>query len=181
MRSRLTRWLIRWRIACLRASGVEVGSGVILESAIRVRHILSRGQRGSIRLGDGVQVCHGAVIESWGGAVALGPRVFVGPHAVIYGHGGVEIGPQTLIAMHCCVVSSNHTVPPRGVNIRSAPDILLPVKIGSDVWLGASVSVLGGVTIGDGCVVGAGAVVNSNLPAGSIAVGVPARVIGSRP
>jgi acetyltransferase-like isoleucine patch superfamily enzyme len=42
------------------------------------------------------------------------------------------------------------------------------------------VTVLGGVTIGDGCVVGAGAVVTKNLLPGSIAVGVPARVVGSR-
>jgi acetyltransferase-like isoleucine patch superfamily enzyme len=40
--------------------------------------------------------------------------------------------------------------------------------------------VLGGVTIGDGCVVGAGAVVTGDLPAHSIAFGVPARVVRSR-
>jgi acetyltransferase-like isoleucine patch superfamily enzyme len=43
------------------------------------------------------------------------------------------------------------------------------------------VTVLGGVTIGDGSVVGAGAVVTRDLPAYSIAHGVPARVTGSRP
>lgn len=59
--------------------------------------------------------------------------------------------------------------------IRSCPDILLPTTIGSDVWLGAGVTVLGGVTIGDGCVVGANAVVTSDLPPYSVAMGVPAR------
>ena len=55
-----------------------------------------------------------------------------------------------------------------------------PTRIGADVWLGAGVTVLGGVTIGDGCVVGAGAVVTRDLPPYAIAVGVPARVTGSR-
>ena len=38
-------------------------------------------------------------------------------------------------------------------------------------------TVLGGVTIGDGCVIGAGAVVTRDIPAGSVAVGNPARAI----
>jgi len=54
------------------------------------------------------------------------------------------------------------------------------VLIGNDVWLGARVVVTAGVTIGDGCIVGAGAIVTKDLPAESIAAGVPARVIGQR-
>lgn len=110
----------------------------------------------------------------------LGANVFLGPHSVIYGHGGVEIGDDCLIAMHCRILSSNHTVAPFGTAIRSQPDVLLPTKIGRDVWLGAGVTVLGGVTIGDGCIVGAGSVVTKDLPAGAIAYGTPATVKGFR-
>lgn len=52
-----------------------------------------------------------------------------------------------------------------------------PVHIGSDCWLGASVTVCPGVTIGDGCVIGAGAVVTKDIPPYSFAAGVPAKVI----
>ena len=52
-----------------------------------------------------------------------------------------------------------------------------PVTIGNDVWLGANVVVCGGVTIGDGVVIGAGSVVTRNIPANSLAAGVPCRVI----
>lgn len=135
---------------------------------------------GAIEIGSECELGQGAEINPWGGRIKLGRHVFIGPYSVIYGHGGVEIGDQTLVAMHCCIVSSNHTVPPRDQKIRYEPDILLPVKIGNDVWLGAGAKVLGGVTIGDGCVVGAGAVVTIDLPSYSIAVGVPAKVIGIR-
>ena len=53
----------------------------------------------------------------------------------------------------------------------------LPVTIGNNVWFGANVTVCGGVTIGDNCVIGAGSVVTRDIPAGSLAAGVPCKVI----
>jgi acetyltransferase-like isoleucine patch superfamily enzyme len=52
--------------------------------------------------------------------------------------------------------------------------------IGSDVWTGLSVTVLGGVTIGDGAIVAAGSVVTKDVPPYAIVGGVPARVISYR-
>lgn len=51
------------------------------------------------------------------------------------------------------------------------------VNIGSNVFIGAHSIVLPGVTIGDNVVIGAGSVVSKDIPSGSVAVGVPARVI----
>ena len=52
-----------------------------------------------------------------------------------------------------------------------------PVTIGSDCWFGANVVVCPGVTIGDNCVIGAGSVVTRDIPSGTFAAGVPARVV----
>lgn len=52
-----------------------------------------------------------------------------------------------------------------------------PIKIGSNCWLAGNVTVCGGVTIGEGCVIGAGSVVTRDIPANSLAAGVPCRVI----
>jgi acetyltransferase-like isoleucine patch superfamily enzyme len=167
-----------WRV---RHSGVRLGPGSSLGPGIRTRLLLSNGRKGSIVVGADNRWEAGIVVDTYGGSITIGPRVFLGPYVVIYGHGGVEIGEDTLVSMHCRILSSDHAIPPVTQRIRWAPDILKPTRIGHDVWLGAGVTVLGGVTIGDGCVVGAGAVVTRNLPAGSIAHGVPARVVRQRP
>lgn len=52
-----------------------------------------------------------------------------------------------------------------------------PVHIGSNCWLGASVTVCPGVTIGDNCVIGAGSVVTRDIPENSFAAGVPCKVL----
>lgn len=53
------------------------------------------------------------------------------------------------------------------------------VKIGNNVFIGASSTILPGVTIGDNVIVGAGSVVSKDIPSNSLAVGVPARVVST--
>ena len=53
-----------------------------------------------------------------------------------------------------------------------------PVCIGNNVWIGEGVCVMPGVTIGDNVIIGANAVVTHDVPDNSIAVGIPAKVIG---
>ena len=150
--------------------GGEIGRGVVMDTGA-----------GHITIGPDCSLEAGVLLAAYGGRIDIARWVYLGPYTVIFGHGGVTIGEGTLVAMHCRILSSNHTVAPFGTDIRSQPDVLLPTKIGRDVWLGAGVSVLGGVTIGDGCIVGAGAVVTKDLPPGAIAYGTPATVRSFRP
>ena len=53
------------------------------------------------------------------------------------------------------------------------------IKIGDNVYIGTNAMVLPDVTIGDNCIIGAGAIVTKSIPSGSVAVGVPAKVICS--
>ena len=52
-----------------------------------------------------------------------------------------------------------------------------PVTIGDNVWIGGGTVILPGVTIGDNVVIGAGSVVTHSIPADTVAVGNPCRVI----
>ncbi|MBV9946653.1 MAG: serine acetyltransferase [Myxococcales bacterium] len=61
------------------------------------------------------------------------------------------------------------------VTIGTAKDNGYP-RIGNDVSVGAGARILGPVEIGDGAVIGANAVVLVDVPAGALAIGVPATV-----
>jgi acetyltransferase-like isoleucine patch superfamily enzyme len=106
----------------------------------------------------------------------LGERCFIWAGDSV---GSISLGDFVSLAPGVFITASDYRFV-AGLPFRDQPKNEKPVNIGSDVWLGAGVVVTAGVTIGDGCIVGAGAVVTNDLPAGSIAAGVPARVIGSR-
>jgi acetyltransferase-like isoleucine patch superfamily enzyme len=172
----LRRAASAYRVVTARATGTRIGADCRVGPGCDLAGGFAVQRSGVVELDHHCTLERGVIIYPYGGTVRVGHHVFLGPYCVIYGHGGVEIGAETLISMHCRILSSNHAMPPPQIAIRSLPDIPKPTRIGRDVWLGAGVTVLGGVTIGDGCIVGAGAVVNRDLPANSIAYGVPAKV-----
>ena len=164
-------------IILLKASGVRLPRNITVEGIVDFKPGKAGGM---LSLGEQTHLSGGLVIHLYGGSLEIGVNTFVGPKCTFYGHGGITIGSNTLIAMHTCIMSSNHTIPSQNDLIRFQPDILLPVDIGSDVWIGANCSILGGVTIGDGAVIGAGSVVTKDIPSYAIAVGQPAKVIRYR-
>lgn len=58
-------------------------------------------------------------------------------------------------------------------------DVFGEIVVGDNCFIGLRAILLPGVTIGDNCVIAAGAVVNRDIPANSVAAGVPARVVSS--
>jgi acetyltransferase-like isoleucine patch superfamily enzyme len=56
-------------------------------------------------------------------------------------------------------------------------DVIAPIDVGNDVFIGANVILLPGVSVGDRAVVGAGAVVTRDVPPAVVVAGNPARVI----
>lgn len=56
-------------------------------------------------------------------------------------------------------------------------DIVRPIRVGNNVFIGYGATILPGVTIGDHVVVAAGAVVTRDIPDGCVVAGVPARII----
>lgn len=84
-----------------------------------------------------------------------------------------------MIAPNCVVTDSDfHALwPAETRHIEPAFERDADVTIGAHVWIGMNSLILKGVTIGDGAVIAAGSVVVRDIPAGSVAAGVPAKIV----
>ncbi len=133
-----------------------------------------------IRLGKGVNINDAVVINANRGFVTLGERSWLGPFCLVYGNGGVTIGRNVLVAGHTTINTVSHAAERCDIPINDQPVLTDPVVIEDDVWIGLNAVILQGVTLGQGAIIGAGAVVTKSIPPWSIAVGVPARVVGRR-
>lgn len=147
---------------------------------LRARFCLRQGPGAQVEIGDRVILDNDLTIECRG-SLRIGNGTIFGHHCTIGAIESVEIGEDCLIAEMVAIRDHNHRfdrldIPYRDQGISSAP-----VRIGRNVWLAGKVTVTAGVTIGDNTVVGANAVVTKDLPANSVAVGVPARVVRHLP
>lgn len=96
-------------------------------------------------------------------------------NCVILDGAKVTFGDNVFVAPNCGFYTAGHAmdVEQRAQGLEYA----YPIKVGSNVWIGAHVCVLPGVTIGDNTIIGAGSVVNKSIPANVLAVGNPCRVL----
>ncbi|MBO0408685.1 DapH/DapD/GlmU-related protein [Aeromonas hydrophila] len=115
--------------------------------------------------------------------IIIGERCQINDSVHIAAADSIVIGDDVLIASRVFITDLNHGN--YSGEEHSHPDSISrertlhtkPVVIGSNVWLGEGVVVLPGVTIGKSSIIGANSVVSRDIPANSIAVGNPARVI----
>lgn len=135
---------------------VELGDRVKL---FEDTHILV-GTEGAVHIGAGTSIHRGCQIESYKEPIRIGRRV--------------EIAPR------CAFQSFDHGIAPELPIAKQPLTTKGPITIEDEVWLGYGSIVLSGVRIGEGAVIGAGSVVTKDVPAGAIAVGVPARVVRMR-
>ena len=110
------------------------------------------------------------------GDVKIGKHTWVGPFTILDGSGKLRIGDF-------CSISA-------GVQIYTHDSIKWAIsggkegyeraetRIGNKCYIGPQTVIQKGVTIGDGSIVGAGSLVNKDIPEGSIAFGIPCKIVG---
>lgn len=132
-------------------------------------------------IGPGVRMAPNVSLAN-GERIKIGAYSHIGARCSIWAGdsvGRIILGRHALLGPEVFITASNYQTEP-GTPVMDQPRLERDVVIGDDVWLGARVMVVAGVEIGDGCIIGASSVVTRSIPAGSIAVGNPARVIGHR-
>ena len=142
--------------------GCTLGHRVWALGEVRVRH------EGAIVLGNQVFFLEGPIASELichrGAHLRVGDQTGFNYGVSIEAHESVEIGAR-------CLIASMVRITDRGAR-RTAP-----VRIEDDVWIGHGAILEPGVTIGKGAVVSAGSVVTTDVPAGRLALGNPARML----
>ncbi|HEY9601021.1 MAG TPA: acyltransferase [Allocoleopsis sp.] len=159
-------------------SNIELADSVRIARNVRID---AQGQNNKVYIGSQAVLERGVVIvELDNSNIEIGDRTFINADVWINGFGHIKIGQDCLIGPRSAIISHNRHFadPTRKINLQESTG--KGVSIGDDCWLGYGVTVLDGVTIGQGSVIGAGAVVTKDIPPYSVAVGVPARVVGQR-
>jgi acetyltransferase-like isoleucine patch superfamily enzyme len=109
----------------------------------------------------------------------IGSGTYVNRGTIFDAHNELHIGRNVMIGPYCYFTDANHGTAP-GSSVKSQPMQFASLIVEDEAWIGAYVAILPGVRIGKGAVIGAGAVVTGDVPAGTIAHGVPARVMRAR-
>lgn len=184
--------------AVKRSPYVSMGASK-LSKTFKIRFCVPRAQA-ALEIGDECILMHESIFESDQGFISIGNRVFINAGTRLICRERIIIGNDVTIAWACTIYDHNsHSLDYRD-RINDQRQQLLdwetgsfvknknwstvkskPIRIHDYVWIGFGVVVLKGVTIGEGAVIGAGSVVATDIPAWSIAVGNPARVVKKLP
>ena len=152
--------------------GVRCEGRVFVDRGVRVNvapggHLLLRD---GATLGRDVGIAVGR-----GATLTIGMRTRLQPRTRINAMEAVDIGADCAISWGVDILDSDfHQIV---LSDGSRPRKTGPVRIGDHVWIGVGAKILKGVTIGQNCVIAAGSVVTTDVPEGSLAAGVPARVV----
>ena len=150
------------------ANGV-IRSGAVIYAGVEIGDGFNCGHNAMIRednrLGDDCSVGTSAVLEP-GNRVGSGTRIHSG---AFLEH--TTLGDRVFVAPHVVFTDDPHPICPR------FKECVLGATVEDDVSIGGNATILPGVKLGAGSLIGAGSVVTADVPAGSVAVGSPARVV----
>jgi acetyltransferase-like isoleucine patch superfamily enzyme len=169
---------IRLRILRLRLLGVRIGH------KCWIRRISMPRNPWDILISDGVALDDDVVLLTSGSRgtspkLVIGGGTYINRFTMLDASESIEVGRDCLIGPFCYITDHDHGIEQAAPRAQQ-PLVSSPVRIGSNVWIGAGAIILKGVTIEDGALIGAGAVVTRDVPSGEKVAGVPARMIGSR-
>lgn len=161
-----------------RPEDIVFGRGVYIDHGVYLH-----GAPGGLQIGEASWVMNGCRLHVFNyrdipqAGIRIGSRTFLGEGSIIRGQGGVVIGDHVLFGPRVSVLAVNHVFTDPERPIMDQGITAEGIRIEDNCWIGAGATILDGVTVGRGACIGAGAVVTRDVPAHSLAVGVPARVV----
>lgn len=174
-------WLLRffWFEPLFRSRCYSVGS------RFRMEQLPYMTGCGHIEIGEGVHLSGKSSI-GFNNRIHSLPRLLIGDETFIGHQCTFSIAQAIIIGRHCLVAGEvrvqDQDGHPLDASLRRqgepvSADMIRPVKIGDDVWIGAGAVILKGVSIGDRAIVAARSVVTRDVPADVVVAGNPARIV----
>jgi acetyltransferase-like isoleucine patch superfamily enzyme len=160
------------------AHKISLGNNVVLDDNCVVD--AKGGSNQGIILEDDVYIGRNTIIYCKDGDIHIKRCVNISSNCQIFSSNKITIEPQTVIAAFTYILSGGHydyTDRTKAFAEQSGMLTRGPTTIGPNCWLAAGVIVVDGTTIGEHCVIGAGSVVTGDIPAHSLASGIPAKVV----
>lgn len=133
-----------------------------------------------ITVGRDVFIGRNSILSCKNGDIAVEDGVNIGFNCEVFSSSRVRLGKNTMLAAYTYIIGGSHEFSDPAAPVVMQKEVSEGVVLGENVWLGAGVRVLDGVEIGRDTIVGAGGVVSESLPAGVVAVGLPAKVVRER-
>lgn len=158
---------------------VTVGNNVTISDDVT---LIARGEQG-ITLSDGVRLQERVYLDTERvseGYIFIGKGVYIGTGTTLFGHRGLEIGDDCLLAQGINLTPYSHIFDDPNNIIYSQGGHCEKVTIGRDVYIGMGCKIMYSGNIGEGSVIGCGSTVVKPIPPYSVAVGSPAKVIKER-
>lgn len=162
-----------------RKSELLIDRGFYFNTQFGVRRILSNRHVGELYIASGSRFtteefsCYAGcrIIVNPGAKLSLGTG-YMNYNSVIDCSKTIIIGHNVKISENVMIRDSdNHII------VGSEKDMEAPIIIEDNVWICMNVTILKGVTIGEGSIIAAGSIVTKDIPAHTLAAGVPAKVI----
>ncbi len=157
---------------------IHIGSNVVIDDNCLL-DAKGESNRG-IRIGSGVFIGRNSILSCKNGDIELGDGANIGFNCEVFSASRVTIGASVLMAAYSYIIGGDHDFSDPTAAVLAQARTSAGVDVGPGAWLGAGAKILDGVNIGEHAIVGAAAVVRDDVPAHTVAVGIPARVISRR-
>jgi acetyltransferase-like isoleucine patch superfamily enzyme len=186
LRGKCYRWLLHeagrgsmfGRSIVLRCPGrISVGSGVFIDDQVVLD---AKGATSIIELGEQILVGRASILSCNEATIRIDNFVSIGPFCFFASKSHIHVGSNVSIGSGTHLMGGGHAFAKLDVPIIRQQRLSKGIVVEDGVWIGTGTKILDGVTIGRDSIVGAGAVVTEDIPARSVAVGIPARVIRER-
>jgi acetyltransferase-like isoleucine patch superfamily enzyme len=140
----------------------------------------AKGVTSSIELGDQILLGRHCILSCNEAMIRIGSFVSIGPFCFFASKSHITIGSNVSIGSGTHLMAAGHAYDAPDIPIIRQQRLSKGIVLEDGVWIGSGSKILDGVTIGRDSIVGAGSVVGKDVPAWSIVLGNPARVVQKR-